>query len=563
MPPMQMTPPDSSDPKGSGSATGRPLVRRSIAGATAIMMAGILGSRILALIRDRVIAHQFGQGFATDTYNGAFTVPDLIFFLIAGGAFSSAFIPVFSEYVEKGKEREAWQIFSVVASIMGIVVAGFIVLGEVYARRLVILTNPGYVAVPGKVEATVALTRILLPAQICFFLGGLMMGTLQVKHRFGPTVLGPLIYNTGIICGGLFLAHRFGVAGLCIGAVTGAVLGNLLLQWLMVRRMGGYFLFGALRRHWRHPGVRQVGILMLPVIFGLALPQVSTIIGKIFASRLGDGPQSALMNANRLMHMPLGIFAQSTAQAAFPTMAAQAARGELSALRGTVNYALRRVLFLTVPSSVLLYVLALPAVQTILQTGAFGLQNSQMAAACLRLFAVGLFAWSGHAIVTRGFYALKDSVTPVVVGTVVTAIFIPMNFVVLAVIGTAAGKHTQAVAALAGVTSIAAMLHMLTMLALLRRRLGGIEGGRLLASVSRIVLASAGAGLVCTGIRNALQRPLMAGRGSVTLHALALLVACSGAAIAVYAGLAFAFRMEETEVIRRIGAKLLRRRPAD
>lgn len=540
------------DVPGDGGASSR----RRIAGATGIMMAGILASRLLGLVRERVIAHQFGQGFWTDVYNGAFTIPDLLFFLIAGGAFSSAFIPVFTEYLEMDNERDAWRIFSAVATVMGLVVTVFIILGEIFTPQLVVWTNPGYLAIPGKVEATVGLTRILLPAQICFFLGGLMMGTLQVRHRFGPVVLGPMIYNIGIICGGIFLARRFGISGLCWGAVVGAVIGNLCLQWVMVVRSGGCFVWRGLSKHLRHPGVKQVWRLMLPVILGLALPQVSTIIGKMFASRLGDGPQSALMYANKLLQVPLGVFAQSTAQAAFPTMAAQAARGEIAALRSTVSYGLRSILFLTIPSSLLLFVLALPAVQLLLQTGKYTVKDAEMAAACLRFFAIGLFAWSGHSIITRGFYALKDSRTPVIVGTAVTAIFVPLNYVVLWIFGSGTRHQVSAVAGLALVTSLAASIHMLTMLVLLRTRLRGIEGGRLLVSVGRMLAASLAAALVCKIIRDGLEHRFAAAAGKhVFVHSFTVLAACLIAGSAVYGLLAIALRMEEAAILVRMGRR--------
>ncbi|HEV2471356.1 MAG TPA: murein biosynthesis integral membrane protein MurJ, partial [Chthonomonadales bacterium] len=493
----------------------------------------------------------------TDVYNGSFTIPDLIFFLIAGGAFSSAFIPVFSEYIEKQREEDAWRIFSVVATIMGVVVALFICLGEIYAHRLVLLTNPGFREIPGKVEATVRLTRILLPAQICFFLGGLMMGTLQVKHRFLPVALGPVIYNLGIILGALFLAPRLGVAGLCWGAVAGAVIGNFALQWIMVKRCGGRYIRGCLRSYWNHPGVKQVGKLMLPVILGLALPQVSTIIGKMFASQLGNGPQSALMNANKLMQVPLGVFATATAQAIFPTMAAQAARLEIGALRSTINYGLRSILFLTIPSSVMLFVLALPVVQLLLQTGKFSAEDARMAAAALRFFSVGLFAWSGHSIITRGFYALKDSRTPVIVGTLVTAIFIPLNALVLRVMGTSPNHHEAATAGLALVTSIAAAIHMTTMLILLRLRLKGIHAARLFISVTKILLAAAAGAITCKLLRDFLENWFASmGNVHVTAHALVTVVACLAAGGGVYAALTLAMKMDEASILRSVWRKL-------
>ncbi len=540
--PPPPTAPPGGDSRPSGDSGG---TQRRIAGATGIMMTLILTSRVLGLVRDRVIAHQFGQNRLTDVYNAAFTIPDLLFFLIAGGALSSAFIPVFTEYVATGREKEAWRIFSVVAAVMTIVVTGFILLGEVFTPTLVIWTNPGYPL--AKVAQTVPLTRILLPAQLCFFLGGLMMGTLNARGHFVAPGLGPVIYNFCIILGGLFLTKRFGVAGLCWGALTGAIIGNLALQWVMVRRTGGYLTRG-IRTHWRHPGVIQVWKLMLPVILGLALPQVSTIVNKMFASALGDGPQSALMNANRLMQVPLGIFAQATAIAIFPTLAAQAARKEIGDLRRTANFGIRSILFLTVPSSLLMVVLALPIVQLILHGGLFGPNEARMAANALVYYAIGIFAWSAHSIISRGFYALQDSRTPVIVGTGVTLIFVPLNWLLM---------NWMGYQGLALATSIAATIHMLTMLVLLRIRLHGIEGGKLLSSVGRIAAASVVTALVCRLVRDVIQHRLAAHAGmSVTAQAFVTLAICLTVSVVVYGALAMLLQMEEWRQLRR----MLRRR---
>jgi putative peptidoglycan lipid II flippase len=554
-PPPTVPPGDGGDGRDDG---GQGSVQRRVAGAAGLMMAAILLSRVLGLVRDRVIAHQFGQGFDTDVYNGAFTIPDLMFFLIAGGALSGAFIPVFTEYVTTHREREAWRIFSVVAAVMTLVVSLFILVGEIYTRPLVILTNPGFTDIPGKVEATIRLTRILLPAQICFFLGGLMMGTLTARGIFIGQALGPVIYNLGIIFGGIFLTKYLGVAGLCWGAIAGAVIGNLAFQWVLVRRSGGYIVTQNLWQHWRHEGVIKVWKLMLPVILGLSLPQVSTIIGKIFASGLGDGPQSALMNANRLMQVPLGVFAQATAIAIFPTMSAQWARKELPALRRSVNFGIRSILFLTVPSSLLMFALAMPIVQLLLQSGKFTTSDAEVTAAALRFFAVGIFAWSAHAIITRGFYAMQDSRTPILVGTAVTLLFIPLNWVALRLTGTA--DPARAIGGLALVTSIAATIHMLSMLLLLRIRLRGIDGGRLLLSVGRILLASGLATLACWLTRNAVERRFATDAGAhVARQAAVTLVACLLVSTAVYGGLAFALKMEEMAPVRKIVRRLLGR----
>ncbi|MBI3920396.1 MAG: murein biosynthesis integral membrane protein MurJ, partial [Armatimonadetes bacterium] len=299
---------------------------RTVARAAGITVAAISLSRALGLVRDMVISHQFGQNRNTDIYVAAFKLPDLLFFLIAGGALSSSFIPVFTSYLSTGKEKEAWKVFSVIATIMTVVVASFIVVGEVFAREIVPwAVAPGFS--PGELDKVAHLTRIILPSQLFFFLGGLMMGTLYARQKFLIPGLGPCVYNVGIICGGLLLGPRLGIEGLAWGALGGAFVGNFLMQLLAIRKAGVVF---RLSFDHRHPGVRRVWILMLPVILGLALPQVDVLINAWFASFLFKGAVSALDRANRVMQIPLGIFAQGMAIAFFPTLSAQIARQEIA-----------------------------------------------------------------------------------------------------------------------------------------------------------------------------------------------------------------------------------------
>ena len=589
----------------STSDTGSSSGKKSIAGAAGIMMVAILLSRILGLVRESIVTHYFGQTVQTDVYQAAFTLPDLLFFLIAGGALSGAFIPVFREYIELKKEKEAWRIFSVVSSVMLIVVTGFVVFSEIFTPPLVALTS-GFIDRPGvpytggilvpndvgglslawfllksglhymvnagdmpaKIADTVHLTRIILPGQICFFLGGLMMGSLQARGNPWGQALGPLIYNLFIIIGGLTVARnpKIGIAGLCWGALIGAIVGNLALQWYLVRKSGGYYLPGAMLKHWRHPGVFKVWKLMLPVILGLALPQVSTIIGKMFAGSLGNGAVSALMYANKLMQVPLGVFAQATAIVLLPVMAGHAARmkdaqeqGKLEAaedaltdLRDSMNYGIRNILFLTIPSSILMWVLALPFVQFVFQSGKFTMEDAWLCRDILRWFAIGIFAWSAHSIITRGFYALQDSKTPIIVGTLVTVIFIPLNIPL---------RNLMGVEGLALATTIAATIHMVSMLVVLRKRLHGLDGLRLATSISKIIFAS----MVTSILTTALYRPLYfhylqhttahTGRS----HAAVVLAVLLPFSVVVYGSLALALHMEEVNVIKRLLKKLIRR----
>lgn len=527
---------------------------RRVALASALLMAGILLSRVLGLLRDRIIAHRFGQGFETDVYNAAFTVPDLLFFLLAGGVFSGAFTPVFTDYISTNREKDAWRIFSVVATTMTLVIGVLIVLGEIFVYPLVARTNPGYA--PGKIAATVVLTRILLPAQICFFLGGLMMSTLTARNINSGQAFGPVIYNLGIILGGMFLTNRFGVAGLCWGAVIGAVVGNIGLQMVLLKQSGGRFYPRAIFRHWRHPGVIQVWKLMLPVIFGLALPYVSTIIGRAYASGLGEGPQSALMNANRLFQVPLGVFAQAIAIASLPVMAAHAARGEMPELRKSVVFSLRSILFLTIPSSMVMVTLSLPIIQLLLQSGKFTQADSEMTALVLCAFSVGIFAWSAHSILARGFYALKESRIPVIVGTVVTLFFLPLNNLSLFLTGTQ--NKALATAGLAMATSVAATLQMLGLLFLLRKRLNGLEGMATLGAVLKMTLAAFSATGVCYMLRMGLQYGLHHLALKPSLSAGIVLAVCLPATALVYVTFSVMLGVREVNVVKRLMGKFKR-----
>ncbi len=538
---------DGSDGDGSGG------VRRRLFGATIVIMLGVLLSRLLGLVRDGVIAAKFGQGYATDVYNAAFTIPDVIFYLIAGGALSSAFIPVFTEYMERGERREAWRLFSIVCAATTAIVGSLIVLGELFVHPLAKAFNPGWDH--QRIADVADLTRILLPAQICFFLGGLMMGALQVLRNNLGQAFGPAVYNLGIIVGALFLTARFGVAGLCWGAVGGAIAGNLLLQWIFVRRAGGYFATSVFR-NFHHPGARPVWNLMWPILLGLALPQVCPIVNKWFATFLKDnGAMSAMMYANRLMQVPLGVFGQACGIAIFPLLAQQAARGDRRELRRTMSAGIRFILFLTVPSSIFMMLLATPIVQFLYQAGKFKTADARLTATILIAYTVGLFAWSVQAIVARGFYSLKDSRTPVIVGTIVTVLFVVANACVLRVTGIGPGKSVAGASGLALVTSFAAILNTGILFALLRRRLGGIDGANLLAGTLKIVVASAAFGLACWVTLHFLQgHPLHTG-GSVKIASLENLAICALAGTITYALAAFALRMEETRML----VKLVRR----
>lgn len=514
---------------------------RKVAGATGIMMLAILASRLLGLVREAVISGQFGQSKLSDVYYAAFILPDLLFFLIAGGALSSAFIPVFTEKITQGKDNEAWHVFSTVACVMFVVVSLFVLAGEIFTLPLVSMLNFGFER--DKVIMAVPLTRIVLPAQLCFFLGGLFMGTQYAQNRFVIPSLGPIIYNVGIILGGLVLARFLGVSGLCWGALIGAIVGNFALQLWAIKREGMQF---SVSFDWKNPDVMKVWKLMLPVVLGLALPQVSIMVNRMFATSLANGSMSAISRANQLMQVPLGVFGQAMAVAIFPTLAAFAARGELAQMRSTASTGIRNLLFLTIPSSVLMIVLARPLVQLLLQHGKFHAVDTPMCAKALAFYSIGIFAWSAQSILSRAYYAMQDTITPVVIGTGITALFIPMNWLFMTPL------HMGYVG-LCLATTVAAILHMVVMQYVLARRLHGFETKTMMLSLIRILAASALAGCVAWYIRIALDAHFVSiTTGQVKLHSLLTLLICSAAGVVVYAVSAWLLKADELHTALRM-----------
>jgi putative peptidoglycan lipid II flippase len=512
-----------------------------VARAAAVMMVAIFVSRVLGQLRDTAIAAWFGQNAYTDVYRAAFSIPDLLFFLIAGGALSSSFVPVFTEYLTRGQEEEAWKVFSVVATFMTLVVTGLVLIGEVFARQLVPLIAPGFE--PWQLDMTASLTRIVLPAQICFFLGGLIMATLYVRGHFLIPALGPIIYNLGIIAGGWLLGGHLGVAGLSWGALTGAIVGNLLLQMAFLRRVGVRYAFSL---DLKHPGVVKVGKLVLPVILGLSLPQVFVLINRAFASLLPPGTVSALDNANKQMQAPLGIFAQAISIAVFPTLSAQAARGDMESFRRTLLQGLRTLWFLTVPVSVLMMVLSTDIVSILLQYKKFTPYDTRITAEALVFYCVGLFAFSSQAILNRAFYAVQDTMTPVVIGTLTTLVFVPLNWWLM-------GPLAHKGLALAG--SIAAILHVVWMLYALRKKVQ-IPVHQLWMPFAKVVLATLTAGATGYFIKQELSATLILLQWHPKLVSLVTIAVVSLASGGLYLALARLVGAEELEYAQ----KALRRR---
>lgn len=486
---------------------------------TAMMIALVLLSRVLGVAREIVLGQFYGQNQISDVYRAAFAVPDLLSQVVAGGALSSVFIPVFAEYWNAKREADAWRTFGAVMAIVGVIVAIGVVILEIYTPQMTRLTTPLFS--PAARAATVPLTRILLPAQWCFFVGGLMMGTLNVRGRFLAPALGPVIYNLFIIAGGLvgaqlFPGERYPVL-MAWGALLGAVLGNLLLPWWDLHRIGARW---DLCFDYRHPGAVRVGKLMLPVLLGLSMSQLNMWLTRLFLRE--GGHYSALYNAYTLTQAPIGIFAQALAIVLFPTISTLAAAKDWKAFGFEVDRGIRNVLFLTIPASIIMAVLAEPLVRLLFLGRKFGEPDVLAASGALLFYSLGTFAWSAQAVLARGFYAMQDTRTPILVSTPMVGLFIGLCFVLQA---TRLGYLGLALA-----TSVVATLTMGIYLALLIRRVGGLSPGGIAASTARITAASLASGGAAWLVLHALQGHIPLTR----LGALPLVLAGGSAAALVY-----------------------------
>lgn len=452
---------------------------RAVAKAAGIIMIAMMLSRVLGYVRDVVIYSYFGQNRLTDAYNAAFAIPDVLSILLMGGAFSSAFIPVFTNYIATGKEDEGWKVASIVFNYVFIFLIVGITLGLIFTPLLIPLVAIGFHNEPEVADLTIKMTRIMF-AQ-AFFMGmtGMVIGILNSYKHFTAPAIGGVLYNLGIIVFGLILARDFGIIGFAIGVVVGSILNFGIMIPPLLKR-GFKYKFSL---NWRHPGVKKIAMLMLPMLLGLAVAQINLIVNQNLASLLPGGIVSALKAAQRIMQLPIGIFAIAVAVAIFPTLTEYAAKKERDQFKITMGLGIRTVVFITLPAAVVLMALRVPIVRLLFEQGQFTPENTAATAYALFFYGFGIFAYSANQVLNRTFYALEDTKTPVIIGISTIFLNLILNLALMRVLG-----H----GGLALAYSIAGIYGMAMLLFFLRRKIGGIDGKNMIASF----IKTGGAGIV-------------------------------------------------------------------
>ena len=480
-------------PDGGSHESGRRLVFR----AAGLVAALALLSRGLGLVREIVVRQYLGVTTLEATaFDIASRFPEAIFLIVAGGAIGSAFIPTFAAYLSREDEAGSWRLFSAVLNLLTVATTAVCVLVMLLAAPFVTFFYADNIAQqPALLPLTVALMRAMLLSPIIFGISGILMATLNARQHFLLPALAPSVYNVGIIAGGLIGASLGGGAsnvgvptstawGLAWGTVAGA-LGHLLVQLPGLRGLGArYRPLLTLR----DPGVRQVLRLMAPRVLGLSFSEVNKFVILFLTGAMVLGTLPALNAAFRILILPQGILGQALGIAAFPTLAALAARAAHRDMRAILADSLRLVLFLGLPATVLLALLAEPYVTILFERGLFDAEATALVAAALRFYAVGLIALTALEVVARGFYALSDTLTPVLAGGLQIAVMWGLSLWFRDALFPALGWRPLGGLALG--FSLSNVLEVSVLLWLLRRRLGGLDGRALLGGAARMSAAA-------------------------------------------------------------------------
>jgi putative peptidoglycan lipid II flippase len=515
--------------------------KTSLARSVGIVAAAFVLSRVLGLLREVILARQFGTSEELSAYVSAFRIPDLLFLVVMAGAFGSAFIPVFSGFLGDGEDESAWRLASFILNASGAIVLLLSVVVWVFAPELVRL-----VVAPDASASTQQLTtdcmRILLLSPVFLGFGIAAKGILEGQDLFTVPALAPLVYNAATIVGALVLGPRIGVFGVAIGVVVGAI-GFLALQIPALLRSGIRYTVSF---DPRTPGAAEVGRLLAPRLIGQAAFQINFIAVTNLAWRTGDQSVAALNYAWQLMMLPHGVLALSVSTVILPALSRLWQSGDVAGFQATLTGALRPLLFLSLPAAVVLFAFRVPIVQTLFQTGAFSTESTALVAAPLAFLAAGLVSYALVEALTRAFYAMHDTRTPVIAGIGVIVLNIVMGLVLLDRMGFVA----LALALSASTTVEAAIL-----LVVLRGRLGAVlEGAG--PWLARVIAATAVTAGVAAAFAPILTEATIPGNGSRLLQAVVFVVALSVVG-AVYLGTSWILRISELfeildQVLRRV-----------
>ncbi len=387
--------------------------------AALIMGTGILLSRFMGLFRDKLISVLFGATRESDLYFAAFVIPDFINYLLAGGYFSITLIPFLTKYFDEDRE-EGWRFFSTVFFWISISICALTFCAEIFAPALARLAAPGLDT--ESMERLAFFLRVILPSQVFFLCGSCLSALLYMRKQFFVPALVPIVYNLSIIGGGVLLRSR-GMEGFCWGVLGGSFLGNFLLP-LLAARSGGL----SLRWSTAHPGLKKYFLTALPLMIGQSITVLDEQFVRIFGSLAGVGAISWLNYARRIMLVPVSVVAQAAGVASYPFLAELFVKKDFTRFAKTIRAALQNVMTLLIPLSVWMVLVSEPTIRLIFEQGRFSPPDTARTAVLLQILLLAVSFWGYQQVLGRAFYARLDTVSPAVLGSIVTLLSIPVYY---------------------------------------------------------------------------------------------------------------------------------------
>ncbi len=469
---------------------------KTITFAAFLLAASALVSRLLGLVRDRLLAGHFGAGQELDAYFLAFRIPDFVYGILIMGGVSVIFLPVFAEYFKKS-EKEGWRLANVVLNcflVLLIILCGIL---AILTPWLIKLIAPGFD--PVQRDLAISLTRIMFLSPIFFGLSSIFSGILHYFNRFLAYSVAPILYNLGIIFGIIFFVPIFGVIGLVYGVILGAF-SHWVIQIPAAKSSGFHYIpiF-----NFKYPGLLKIFKLMTWRVIGASVYQINLIVITAIASTLTIGSIAVFNFANNLSHFPIGIIGASFAMAAFPALSRAWVNGAKEEFLENFSSTFRQILFLVIPVSVLIFLFRVEIVQLILGTGRFGWHEIQLTAASLGLFSLGIFALTLTPFLLRLFFSLQDVKTPTIVGLIYMALTIVTSFLFVWLLGFSnffqefmarvlnlTNLENIQVIGLPLAVSLSAILYFSLLLFFLQKKMGDIGLGEIWRSLRKIIFAS-------------------------------------------------------------------------
>ncbi len=438
----------------------RPSHQHSALSATLLLMTTITLSRVIGYIREAYIAYAFGAGQQTDAYVAAFTLPDWLNYIVAGGTASITFISIYTRFLADKREQDAQKTFSIIITVMTTVLIVATIVAEIFTPQFAGWMFHGFT--PEQMQLCVHLTRILLPAQIFFYMGGVVSAVLLSHRLFLFPALGPLIYNVAIIAGGVVAGHQFGIASLAYGAVIGSIAGPFLINAIGAAKIGsGYrpcFEIG-------NPAFREWVRLSIPLMLGVSLVTADDWILRYFASS-GIGDIARLNYAKRLFAVPIAILGQATGQASLPFFSRLFGEKKFEEFADTVNASVYRITAASLLITGLMMAVAAPLIDLVYRRGRFTFGDSESTAIYFFWFSLSLALWSAQALYARAFYASGNTITPMVATTLITLGSLPVYSLLFRTLSATGLAIASDIGITANALAIALLLHARGMVSL-------------------------------------------------------------------------------------------------